>query len=244
VLTTLTIVHVTEGRGRFRSEPSGVQDMPRNSVLFVFPNIHHAYLPDINTGWDDQWVEIDASHALPLLRKWGISEEYPLKKFDSTSKLSRLFQELFEISYIEDFSMEPELATCAYRILAHVIQLWNSSQANTERQRSVERMRQCLLNNLSNFKSVAELSEMAGMSPSRMRVIFKEATGMTPKQFQLEARISRAERLLTDSLLPIGIIAEQTGFDSVYHFSRQFKRMRQIAPQNFRNTRRSSRDQT
>ena len=68
------------------------------------------------------------------------------------------------------------------------------------------------------------------------RVLFKQATGLSPKQFQLEARIGRAVRLLADSDLPIREIADQTGFESVYHFSRQFKRMRGVSPAHFRVT--------
>lgn len=143
ILPTLTLIHVTGGKGRFRSQPSGELAVPSNTGIFVFPQIRHAYRPDKTTGWNSQWVEVDAVLALPLLKQ-------------------------------------------------------------------------------------------AGLSASRLRVLFKQATGLSPKQYQLALRMERAARLLSDGALPVGMIAEQTGYDSIYHFSRQFKRMLGVSPSQYR----------
>ena len=234
VLPTVTLVHVAGGKGRFRSEPTGTLPMPRNAVLFVHPNIRHAYCPDAKTGWNDQWVEVDAASVLPLLRQAGVTPQQPLKIFDAAPHLSHLFQEMFDLSRLGDFGVEQELAACAYRILAHVLALWQSRTAHAQHFASVERMRQFLLSDLTHTPSVAAAADQAGLSASRQRVLFKQATGLSPKQFQLEARIGRASRLLEESKLPVSEIAAQTGFESVYHFSRQFKRMRGVSPSQYR----------
>ncbi len=236
VLPTVTLVHVAGGKGRFRSEPTGTLEMPRNAVLFVHPNLRHAYVPTAKTGWDDQWLEMDAFCVLPLMRQVGVTPEHPLRVFNAAPRLSQLFQELFDFSRVEAFGVEQELAACAYRILAHTLALWQSHSAHAQHFDAVDRMRQYLLSDLAHTPSVAAAAEQAGLSASRLRVLFKQATGLSPKQYQLEARVSRAERLLSESALPISEIAEQTGFESVYHFSRQFKRMRGIPPTNYRAT--------
>lgn len=234
VLPTVTLVHVASGKGRFRSEPTGELAMPRNAVLFVHPNLRHAYCPDARTGWDDQWLELDAAGALPLMRLAGVSPEHPLRVFSAAPHLAQLFQELFDLSRTEAFGAEQELAACAYRILAHVLALWQSRSAHAQNFGAVERMRQYLVSDLARTPSVAAAADRAGLSASRLRVLFRKATGLSPKQFQLEARISRAERLLSDSDLPVNAIADQTGFESVYHFSRQFRRMRGMSATRYR----------
>lgn len=236
VLPTLTLVHVTGGKGCFRSEPSGMFQVPRNTLIFVFPQLRHAYRADATTGWNNQWVELDAAFALPLLQQAGIRPEHPLKTFDAAPRLSQLFQELFDLSRMEAFGVEQELAAGAYRILAHALALWQSDTSHVQHFAAVERMRQFLVTDQKHVFSVAQAAEQAGLSASRLRVLFKQATGLSPKQFQLEARISRAERLLSESTLPVGVISEQTGFESVYHFSRQFKRMRGVSPTDHRLT--------
>jgi AraC-like DNA-binding protein len=234
VLQTLTLVHVTGGKGRFRSKPSGTLPVPRNTVIFVFPQIRHAYCPDRKTGWNNQWVEFDAAHALPLLKQAGIVPEQPLKTFEATPHLSRLFQELQDLSRAEAFGVEQELSACAHRIFAHVLALWQGDTSQAQHFAAVERLRQFLVTDQKHVRSVADASEQAGLSAPRLRVLFKQATGLSPKQYQLEARMDRAARLLADSALPVGAIAEQAGYDSIYHFSRQFKLTCGVSPSRYR----------
>lgn len=234
VLPTVTLVHVTGGKGRFHSQPSGTLAMSGNAILFVHPSVRHAYGPVAKIGWNDQWVEIDAASALPLMLQAGVTPEEPLKTFDAAPHLSRLFQELFDLSRIEAFGVEQELSAYAHHIFAHVLALWQSRAPHVQHFAAVERMRQYLINDLTRAPSVAAAASQAGLSVSRLRVLFKKATGLSPKQFQMEARIRRAERLLAESTLPVGVIAEQTSFESVYHFSLQFKRMRGVSPSRYR----------
>lgn len=234
VLNTVTLVHITDGKGLFRSRPSGLLPVVRNTVMLIHPQVWHAYRPVAETGWSEQWVELPAADALPLMKQAGVTPIKPLITLDAAPRLAQLFQELFDLSRMEKFGVEQELAAGAYRILAHVLTLWQSMAPHAQHFAVVERMRQFLVSDLTHASSVDSAAGKAGLSASRLRVLFKQATGLSPKQFQLEARVSRAERLLAESTLPVGTIADQTGFESVYHFSRQFKRMRGISPAHYR----------
>ena len=234
ILPTVTLVHIAGGKGEFRSRPSGLLPVTRNTVMLVYPHIRHAYHPVAETGWNEEWVELPAADALPLMRQAGVTPERPLLTLEAAPRLSQLFQELFDLSRTEEFGTEQELAAGAYRILAHVLALWQSHAPHAQHFTAVEKMRQYLVADLTRASSVTSAADQAGLSASRLRVLFKQATGLSPKQFQLEARIGRASRLLAESALPIGQIADQTGFESVYHFSRQFKRMRGTSPAHFR----------
>lgn len=234
ILPTLTLIHVTGGKGRFRSQPSGELAVPSNTGIFVFPQIRHAYRPDKTTGWNSQWVEVDAVLALPLLKQAGITPEQPFKTFEATPHLSSLFQELQDLSRVEALGVEQELSACAYRIFAHLLALWKGKTSQAQHFPTVERMRQFLVADQIQTRSITAVSEQAGLSASRLRVLFKQATGLSPKQYQLAVRMERAARLLSDGALPVGMIAEQTGYDSIYHFSRQFKRMLGVSPSQYR----------
>ncbi len=236
ILPTVTLVHIANGKGEFRSPASGILPVMPNTVMLVHPQIRHAYRPDAETGWYEEWIELAASDALPLMNRSGVTPEKPLITLEAAPRLSQLFQDLFDLSRIERFGIDQELAAGAYRILAHVLALWQSQTPHAQHFSAVERMRQYLVSDLTRASSVTHAADQAGLSISRLRALFKEATGLSPKQFQLEARIGRASRLLAESALPVSAIAEQTGFESVYHFSRQFKRMRGISPVHYRAT--------
>ena len=72
------------------------------------------------------------------------------------------------------------------------------------------------------------------VSYAKFRRTFKAHTGLTPGQFHLQLRISRAKDLLTGTDLPVKQIALQLGFDSPYYFSRIFKKKTGHPPQEWR----------
>jgi len=71
---------------------------------------------------------------------------------------------------------------------------------------------------------LAELANTVGLSQAYFCRAFKISTGLAPHQWQLEARIKRAKRLLLDSRDPIAGIAVDVGFADQAHFTRAFTR--------------------
>lgn len=78
------------------------------------------------------------------------------------------------------------------------------------------------------------LAELAGMDLFRFVRAFKQATGLSPHRYVLEARIGRARELLRDRSLSITEIALRTGFATPSHFSVTFRRMTNATPRAFR----------
>lgn len=68
-----------------------------------------------------------------------------------------------------------------------------------------------------------QLAEVLGISEVYLRKLFLSRHGTTPKQYILDARISAAKQLLTDTNMRVTAISEACGFSSVYHFCRAFK---------------------
>jgi len=80
-----------------------------------------------------------------------------------------------------------------------------------------------------------ELAEMAGLSRSRFRVLFKEMTGCAVTQYQNQIRINKARELLLSGEFSVTDAAEAVGFDEVYYFSRLFRKVTGFSPTHFRN---------
>lgn len=68
------------------------------------------------------------------------------------------------------------------------------------------------------------------MSYATFRRVFRQHTGLPPNQYLLNLRIHKAKALLGNSRMPVKEIAEATGFDSIYYFSRLFKQKTGMAP--------------
>lgn len=95
------------------------------------------------------------------------------------------------------------------------------------------------MNYLHSHLSDADLSnqvmaDCAGISEVYFRRLFRQACGVTPKQYILDLRLRLARQLLTETRESIGAIAEQCGFSSVYHFSRAFHQSAGRTPSEYR----------
>ena len=85
--------------------------------------------------------------------------------------------------------------------------------------------------------SLERMAATAGVTPSHFCRIFRKATGMSPHQYVLKARLDRAQSLLTQSGNSIASISESLGFTSQSHFSRAFRNYAGVAPSEYRQSR-------
>ena len=233
-LDTVTLVHVVRGAGWFQSDAHPQRTiLPANTLLFVHPGVRHIYRFDERTGWDDEWIEFRKEDAGPLLDTFGVTPEDPFHTFPVASGMAKGFQALFDAATVESGS-GPLLAAHAYMILAEALTLWRHDGHTHLADSKVEKMRELLESDLVKARTLDELSRISGISASRMRFLFAQAYGISPKQYQMRMRIRRAQDLLATSSLSVTAIAELTGFDSINAFSRQFRKVTGRSPRECR----------
>jgi transcriptional regulator GlxA family with amidase domain len=68
-----------------------------------------------------------------------------------------------------------------------------------------------------------------------MRHAFRQHTGLSPHQYQLQLRLNRAKSLLRGTGDSVKEIADQIGFDCPFHFSHLFKSKTGLSPSIWRN---------
>lgn len=83
-----------------------------------------------------------------------------------------------------------------------------------------------------NF-SIAEAAAELGMSLRYLQKIF-QATGSTPSEWLLQARLERARMLLLSTDITIGALASRVGFKDISHFSRSFRNLYGVSPGQYR----------
>ncbi|NTX51424.1 AraC family transcriptional regulator [Myxococcus sp. CA039A] len=93
--------------------------------------------------------------------------------------------------------------------------------------------------NLDGPLGLEALAGVVGLSPSHFARSFKRATGSTPHRFVLTRRLERARELLVTSALPLGDVAQATGFCSQSHFTALFRARHGATPARFRRARRA-----
>ncbi len=81
---------------------------------------------------------------------------------------------------------------------------------------------------------ISELARMSSMSESNFYRIFTALTGMSAEKYLIRLRLSHADILLRNTMLPIADVAAQSGFDDSNYFSRIFRRTRGCSPREYR----------
>jgi AraC family transcriptional regulator len=78
------------------------------------------------------------------------------------------------------------------------------------------------------------LAAKALVSPTHLCRIFNATFNMSPIQTITTMRVKRASTLLVRTNYPLKQIADLTGFENQYHFSRLFKKIHGICPSQYR----------
>jgi AraC family L-rhamnose operon transcriptional activator RhaR/AraC family L-rhamnose operon regulatory protein RhaS len=84
-----------------------------------------------------------------------------------------------------------------------------------------------------------ELMEVANMSASTLNRYFQKCTGLSPVEFHTHKRIELACKLIRTTPLSMAAIADATGFSDPNYFSRQFRKVMEMSPKEYKEDRTS-----
>jgi AraC family transcriptional regulator len=84
--------------------------------------------------------------------------------------------------------------------------------------------------NLEHDLALSDIAQVASMSVSHLKAVFRRATGLPVHQYVLRRRVECAERLLAAGKLPISEVALAAGFANQSHLARHVRRLRGTTP--------------
>jgi transcriptional regulator GlxA family with amidase domain len=88
--------------------------------------------------------------------------------------------------------------------------------------------------NLHRRISLAELAEVANLSPSHLSRLFKIQTTLSPGEYLRRLRMEKSRHLLATTLLSMKEIMATLGYKSRSHFVRHFRRSFRLPPSEYR----------
>jgi AraC-like DNA-binding protein len=122
--------------------------------------------------------------------------------------------------------------------------LATSSYARVEEEsdsRRVRKVKKFINENYMNDIRLAEMADIAGMSPSAFSRFFKLRTGRNLTDYIIDLRLGFASRRLVDSTDSIAEIGYSCGFNNLSNFNRIFKKKKGCSPSEFRENYRKTR---
>ena len=98
----------------------------------------------------------------------------------------------------------------------------------------VQKVNECVFENLRHSFDVRHVAKSIGLSYSHLRNLFRNLTGTSIGRYIRQVRIHQACVLLMNTDNTVSEVSEACGFDSVYSFSRAFKREVGVSPSIYR----------
>lgn len=87
---------------------------------------------------------------------------------------------------------------------------------------------------LSQRITLEEAAGLVNLSPNGLIGKFKAETGFTPIDYLIRLRMRAAKQLLSNTSLPISVIAVKVGYEDIYYFSNAFHKVCGCAPSVYR----------
>lgn len=91
-----------------------------------------------------------------------------------------------------------------------------------------------VLDHPEGIYTLQDMADDAGVTPSHFCRVFRKATGVSPHQYVMKAKLDRAKQMLAQSPMQLSTMAECLGFASQSHFTRAFRQFTGKTPSEFR----------
>ncbi len=162
------------------------------------------------------------------------SIEFPVELPEPTFQL--VHDDFIDILHLLLRNPEHKLAvtTAFLKLVDHLTEFLTCSQEGAILPEHVRAIQEYLLRHLDRPVSVAELSDLVYLTPNHLVRSFREHMGCGPIQWHIAQRLEKAKHYLIASSWRISKIAEETGFSSVYYFSRMFRQKVGLSPSEYR----------
>lgn len=153
---------------------------------------------------------------------------------DDSKKITALMRRV-ELECMKKEKFYRELAEkCVEDILIQMVRgeerSEHSPKISYETKKLFEKARVKIHSEYGEEWSVEKMAELTLLSPSRFSAVYRTIYGVAPMSDLISLRIERAKLLLMDDSISVNEAAEKTGYNSQYHFIRQFKEYVGITP--------------
>jgi AraC-like DNA-binding protein len=98
----------------------------------------------------------------------------------------------------------------------------------------LEKINRYVREHLERAVSIPDLATELGYSVSHLRAVFRDRLGVSLGRYMRESRLSEAAKLLQSGELSVGGIGDRCGFESLFAFSRAFRKAYGLSPRGYR----------
>lgn len=228
------LIYITKGEGVFESESFEKTTIFPGMLILLFPGEKHRYKPSEDIGWEEYWIGFEGKIMDDLVEKKIFSPKQPCLDIGFNSYVFSLLSTIIDKVRKEERTLDPEISGEVLKLLACIYGANREEAAPNKEKEIVEHAKVLFHANISNPFSALQAASELSIGYSSFRKLFKARIGVSPGQFFINLKITRAKQLLADRSIPIKEIAFKLNFNSYFYFSKLFKDKTGISPNKYR----------
>jgi len=234
-LNDFYIVFISKGKGVFGSALAEPAEVVAGTCFFLYPGVWHRYKPDRKSGWEEYWVGFNGFYVEQLFTNGTFDRQNNFVHLGLNKDMLVMFRSLIDTVQASLTGYPQQMAGITMQILGLINNISLHHEYNNDPVGKLISKAKFIIQ--ESFEKTIDMEKMAKELPmgySSFRKAFKRITGTSPNQYHLDLRLNRAKDLLMNTALNINEIADQTGFDSIFYFSKIFKKKNGVSPNSYR----------
>ncbi len=234
------LIHfIRSGQGSFRIH--GRQYSLKAGQGFLIPPREVTfYQADAVDPWEYWWVGFEGTRAQELVRGLGLNRSNPVVSLGSDSAIYSLMEQLLDIRSGEagsDLRVQGQLYLLLGELQRCVGGQSMSQSRLTPQEYYISQALEYIDRNYSRQIKITDITHYVGLNRSYFTTLFCGAMQISPRRYLLQYRMQKAVELLISTALSVGDIARSVGYTDPFTFSRAFKKIVGLAPNEYRQQR-------
>ncbi|MDR1283844.1 MAG: AraC family transcriptional regulator [Opitutaceae bacterium] len=220
------------GHGEISTKDGMVENIT-GALTLISPDHPHTFYTDAN--WIIRWVHFLMRPHMPSKINWPEPVRGIYQVHLGSTDLKACAAALEEATRL-DCQRAKGWYPLAYNLTENVLLRGNNKDAEVESVADTKIIfaQKLLLESPDNAANMDTIAKECGMSRSSFYAHFKQAVGISPREYREILLLRRAQMLLDNSHLTISEIAGQIGMPSIYYFSTRFKKFSGMSPSAYR----------
>ncbi|QNK63475.1 AraC family transcriptional regulator [Pedobacter sp. PAMC26386] len=230
------LIYCLSGRGWVMIGDKEYKVGPNQFIHLPATTTFMRYGADINEPWTIYWVHYSGQEIAVFNRALGIKIQNGAVNIPFNDKGIAIWDNMYkslEMGYSSDNLANANF--CLYHFLAtffypekHLRSLEGveSDMITT----TINYMR----SNVPNRMKIDDFAALHELSASHFSYLFRKSTGMPPGDYFIQLKIQKACQMLYKPGYKIKEIALATGFDDPHYFSKLFKKLMGVSPEQYR----------
>ncbi|MFW5773666.1 MAG: AraC family transcriptional regulator [Tangfeifania sp.] len=234
ILQEFQVNYITEGEGILENS-HGTFNLKKGDLMITFPEVWHRYKPHSKTGWTENYIGFKGPAAGFFLAHKLFDPGNPVIPTGIHEEILDAFLRIFELVKTEPPGFQQIASGTVIKLLGYLVAFHKQKEfSGKEIAGIIEKARFEMRNDVDKQFDLEQFAANNNIGYSYFRRMFKNFTGISPRQYFLQLKIMRARELLLTTDKSIKEISYQLGFDSIYYFSRFFKQKTGMSPSEFR----------